>query len=192
PSNGADAVEMMRECARLALEEQRVIVFLEPIALYMTRDLHEEGDALWTAAYAAPGEAKAIKLGEVGRHGDGRDLAIVSYANGYYLSRQAEKILRERHGLKLRVIDLRWLAPLDEEGLLEAVKGCDRILIVDECRRTGSQSEALMAVFAERTPNVHCRRLTAEDSFIPLGRAATLTLPSRDSIVAAALELAGG
>lgn len=192
PSNGADAVEMLRECVRLALEEQRVVVFLEPIALYMTRDLHEEGDALWTSAYAAPGEAKPIKLGELGCHGDGKDLAIVSYGNGYYLSRQAEQVLREQHGLNLRVIDLRWLAPLNEEGLLEAVEGCDRILIVDECRRTGSQSEALMALFAERAPETDCRRLTAEDSFIPLGRAATLTLPSRDSIVAAALEMAGG
>jgi len=192
PSNGADAVEMLRECARLALEEQRVIVFLEPIALYMTRDLHAEGDALWTSAYAAPGEAKPIRLGEPGVHGDGTDLAIVSYGNGYYLSRQAEKVLAEEHGLKLRVIDLRWLAPLDEDGLIEATRGCERILIVDECRRTGSQSEALMALFAERSPGVPCRRLTAEDSFIPLGRAATLTLPSRDSIVAAAVETVRG
>jgi 2-oxoisovalerate dehydrogenase E1 component len=183
---------MLRECVRLALEEQRVIVFLEPIALYMTRDLDEEGDALWTSAYAAPGEAKPIRLGEIGRHGDGTDLAIVSYGNGYYLSRQAEKILGEEHGLDLRVIDLRWLAPLNEEGLLDAVAGAKRILIVDECRRTGSQSEALMALFAERSPGIQCRRITAEDSFIPLGRAATLTLPSRDSIVAAALELARG
>ncbi len=192
PSNGADAVEMLRECVRLALEEQRVVVFLEPIALYMTRDLHEEGDGLWTSAYAAPGEAKPIGLGELGRHGDGTDLAIVSYGNGYYLSRQAEKILREQHGLNLRVIDLSWLAPLNEDGLLDAVAGCERILIVDECRKTGSQSEALMALFAERAPKIGCRRIAAEDSFIPLGRAATLTLPSRDSIVAAALELARG
>ena len=192
PSHGADAVEMLRECARLALEEQRVIVFVEPIALYMTRDLHEEGDGLWTAAYQAPGEAKPIRLGDLGVHGDGKELAIVSYGNGHYLSRQAEKILRERHGLNMRVIDLRWLAPLNEDGLLEAVRGCERILIVDECRRSGSQSEALMALFAERAAKVPCARLTADDSFIPLGRAATLTLPSRDSIVAAALELVRG
>ncbi|HYE28874.1 MAG TPA: thiamine pyrophosphate-dependent enzyme [Allosphingosinicella sp.] len=192
PSNGSDAVEMLRESVRLALEEQRVVVFLEPIALYMTRDLHDEGDALWTSTYAAPGEAKPVRLGELGIHGDGTDLAIVSYANGFYLSRQAEKILREQHGLNLRVIDLRWLAPLNEEGLLDAVGGCGRVLIVDECRRTGSQSEALMALFAERAPELDCRRIAAEDSFIPLGRAATVTLPSRDSIVAAALEMVRG
>jgi 2-oxoisovalerate dehydrogenase E1 component len=158
----------------------------------MTRDLHEEGDGLWTSTYAAPGEGGPIKLGELGVHGDGSDLAIVTYGNGYYLSRQAEKILREQHKLKMRVIDLRWLAPLNEDGLLDAVAGCDRILIVDECRKTGSQSEALMALFAERASESPCRRIAAEDSFIPLGRAATLTLPSRDSIVAAALELVRG
>jgi 2-oxoisovalerate dehydrogenase E1 component len=192
PSNGADAVGMLRECVRLALEERRVVVFVEPIALYMTRDLHEEGDGLWTAPYAAPGEAKPIPLGTPAVHGDGTDLAIVSYANGYYLSRQAERILSERHGLGVRVVDLRWLAPLNEEALLDAVAGCGRILIVDECRRTGSQSEALMALFAERAPGTPVRRLAAEDSFIPLGRAATVTLPSRDSIVAAALETVRG
>jgi 2-oxoisovalerate dehydrogenase E1 component len=192
PSNGADAVEILRECVRLALEERRVVVFVEPIALYMTRDLHEEGDGLWTAPYAAPGEAKPIPLGTLGIHGDGTDLAIISYANGYYLSRQAEKVLRERHGLGVRVVDLRWLAPLNADGLLDAVAGCGHVLIVDECRRTGSQSEALMALFAERAPGTPVRRLTAEDSFIPLGRAATITLPSRDSIVEAALETVRG
>ena len=192
PSNGADAVGMLRECVRLALEEQRVVVFVEPIALYMTRDLHEDGDGLWTSPYVAPGEARPIRLGEPDVHGDGTDLAIVSYANGYYFSRQAEKLLAEQHGIAARVVDLRWLAPLDVDALLDAIAGCKRVLVVDECRRTGSQSEALVALFAERAPGVHCRRIAAEDSFIPLGRAATITLPSRDSIVAAALETMRG
>jgi 2-oxoisovalerate dehydrogenase E1 component len=192
PSNGADAVEMLRECVRLAREEQRVIVFVEPIALYMTRDLHEKDDALWTATYPAPGSAKPVRLGEVGVHGKGKDLAIVTYGNGYYLSRQAEKLLADEHKVKARVIDLRWLAPLPEAALLEAVKDCARILIVDECRRTGSQSEALMALFAEQLPEKPCARIAADDSFIPLGKAATVTLPSRDSIVDAALELVRG
>jgi 2-oxoisovalerate dehydrogenase E1 component len=188
PSNGRDAVQMLRECVRLAREEQRVVVFVEPIALYMTRDLHEEGDGLWTSVYEAPGDGAPIGLGQVGVHGDGTDLAIVTYGNGTYLSRQAEKLLAA-DGVMARVIDLRWLGPVDEETLVAAVGDAKRILIVDECRITGSQSEALMALFTERAPEKKLARIAADDSFIPLGKAATLTLPSRDSIVAAAKAL---
>ncbi|MGL5010295.1 MAG: thiamine pyrophosphate-dependent enzyme, partial [Paracoccaceae bacterium] len=42
PSTGRDAAMMLRECTRLAREEQRVVVFLEPIALYPMRDLHSD------------------------------------------------------------------------------------------------------------------------------------------------------
>jgi 2-oxoisovalerate dehydrogenase E1 component len=185
PSTGADAAKMLRECVRIARDEQRLAVFLEPIALYPMRDLHAEMDGAWMCRYPEPNER--IALGEVGIHGSGDDLAIVTYGNGHYLSRQAEKILRER-GVNMRIVDLRWLAPLPETALLEAVAGCRRVLIVDECRRTGSQSEALMTLFAERT-SVPATRIAAQDSFIATGPAYAATLPSRDEIVAAALRL---
>lgn len=190
PSSGQDAVAMLRECVRLAHEEQRVVIFVEPIALYMMRDLHAEGDALMTSRYQPPGDG-GIRLGEPGIHGEGTDLAIVTYGNGCYLSRQAQKLLAEE-GIAARVIDLRWLAPLAEDALLAAVAPCGKVLIVDECRETGSQSEALMALFTERAPGKPAARITATDSFIPLARAATLTLPSRDSIVAKAREMVRG
>ena len=189
PSNGYDAALMLRECVRLAREEQRVVVFVEPIALYMTRDLHEAGDGGWTRTYPAPGEA-AIGLGEVGVEGDGEDLAIVSYANGFHLSLQAQKVLAEQHGLNARIIDMRWIAPLPQQAILDATANCKKVLIVDECRRTGSQSEALMTLFNERTRQPDSR-LTAEDCFIATGPAYAATLPSRDAIVQAALRLSG-
>lgn len=190
PSSGQDAVAMLRECVRLAHEEGRVVVFVEPIALYMTRDLHAEGDGLMTSRYQPPGEGE-VRLGEVGVHGDGADLAIVTYGNGCFLSRQAQQLLAEE-GIAVRVIDLRWIAPLAEDALLEAVAPCAKVLIVDECRETGSQSEALMALFAERAADKHAERITATDSFIPLARAATHTLPSRDGIVAKVREMVRG
>ncbi len=193
PSNGVDAVHMMRECVRLAREEQRVIIFLEPIALYMMRDLHKSGDKGWTGLYPAPGEGKPIKLGDIGQYGRGTDLAILSYGNGYYLSRQAGKNLTKEHGLKTRILDLRWLAPLNERAILKAIAPCKNVLIVDECRKTGSQSEALMTLVQERaTHSPNLARLTAEDSFIPLGKGATVTLPSCASIIEAALNLVSG
>lgn len=192
PSNGADAVEMLRECVRLAREEQRVVVFLEPIALYMMRDLHEPKDGLWTATYSEPKKATPVRIGEIAQHGTGTELCILSYANGYYLSRQAAKALEDEHGVKLRVIDMRWLAPLPEDALLKAIKPCKHLLIVDECRRTGSVSETLAALVHEKLDSPpKTRRLAAEDSFIPLGRVATVTMPSKEQIIDEALALLG-
>lgn len=179
---------MLRESVRLAREEQRVVVFLEPIALYPMRDLHAEKDGGWMRHYPAPNEL--IPVGEVGVHGEGTDLAIVTFANGCYLSRQAERRLAER-GVKARVIDLRWLSPLPAEALVRAVQGAQRILIVDETRRSGGVAEALMALFTERTDVPHAR-LTAEDSFIATGPAYAATMPSADAIYRAALDLVEG
>lgn len=191
PSNGRDAALMVRECVRLAREEQRVVVFVEPIALYMTRDLYAPKDGLWTMPYPKPG-ADTAPLGSVATHGAGRDMAILSYANGYFLSRQAEPILARDHGIKTTLIDMRWISPLPVEAVLEATADFDKVLIVDECRDSGSPSEALATLFAEQRPETAIRRLTARDSFIATGPAFGATLPSRDGIVDAALTLMEG
>ena len=188
PSNGADAVGLLQEAVRLADEEQRVVVYLEPIALYHTRDLLKPDDGLWS--FADPGPEHRLAVGTLGVHGDGRDLAIVSYANGVFLSRQALPEI-ERAGIKARIVDLRWLTAIDHDRVFEAVRDCKRILVVDECRRSGSVSEELVANLVERgVASDRLARLTAEDSFIPLGVASTATMPSRDSIVEKALSLA--
>lgn len=184
PSTGDEAACMLRACHRLAREEQRVVIFVEPIALYPMRDLLEPGDGGWMRDYPAPD--LRIELDSVGVHGDGADLAIVTYGNGHYLSRQAQHDLAAQ-GVDARVIDLRWLAPLPEAALLEAV-GDRPVLIVDECRRTGGQAEALMAMMAEADVTKFAR-LTAEDSFVATGPAYGATLPSREGIVAAARSL---
>ena len=140
PSNGRDASGMLRECVRLAREEQRVVVFLEPIALYMTRDLHVPDDGLWAFDYPGPDDLDlpVTSLNDVGIFGESSDIAIITYGNGYFLSRQAEKILRESHDITSRIIDIRWLVPLPIENILHAVKDAKKVLIVDECRRSGS------------------------------------------------------
>ncbi len=187
PSNGADAARMLRECVRLAREEQRVVVFLEPIALYPMRDLHAEKDGLWLRRYPDP--AETIALGEVGVEGAGEDIAIVTFGNGVYLSHRALPRI-EAAGLKARIVDLRWLSPLPKDALTAAVRGCRHVLVVDETRHSGGVAEALMAHFHEHSP-AKLARLTAEDSFIPTGPAYAATMPSADGIVSAAIALTG-
>ena len=112
PSRGDDAVRMLRRCYRLAAEEGRVVVFVEPIALYGVKDLLADGDGAMSFRYDQI--AGDLAFGELGVEGDAGDvdLAIISYGNGAYLSRKALAQLRESGG-RYRLIDLRWLAPMD-------------------------------------------------------------------------------
>ena len=185
PSTGADAAMMLRECVRLAREEQRIVVFLEPIALYPMRDLHDDKDGGWMCRYPDPD--RTIPVGEVGVSHNGTYLAIVTFGNGNYLSHQALPALRAA-GIACRIIDMRWLSPLPAAALTAAVQGCRHILIVDETRHSGGVAEALMAHFHEAAA-VPLARITAEDSFIATGPAYAATMPSCEGIVQAAVRL---
>ena len=191
PSRGDEAVKLLRTCLALARVDGRVVVFLEPIALYMTKDLHADNDGLWLSDYPAQGEA--IPLGE-GRvyHEDAGDLTIVSYANGLWRSLRAARLLREQHGIAARVVDLRWLAPLNHDLVAREALATGRLLVVDECRRSGGLGEALIAGAVERTNGaVEMSLLAAEDTFLPLGPAMDLCLPDEARIVEAARALVG-
>ncbi len=191
PSNGADAVKLLRHCVYLANVESRIVFFIEPIALYMTKDLHEFGDQVWLSEY--PHLNQEIKLGEITSFGKGDDITIITYGNGYYLSRQAEKILREKDNIKSNVIDLHWLAPLPAKALIKAVKKSKRILIVDETRQTGSISEAIIALLVENLKDIpYIKRLTALDSFIPTGNSWQSVVPSVEKIIVTATEMVKG
>jgi 2-oxoisovalerate dehydrogenase E1 component len=198
PSNGADAALLLRQAVELAYRDNRLVVFLEPIALYMTRDLHAPGDNGWTFELPAPDAAlpefgtPAVVEAQLEADDSGQaDLVIVSYANGFYLSRQAQQELAAQ-GIRARVLDIRYLVPLHADKIAAAIGDCRKVLIVDECRKRGSLSEELFTALHELKPNrYHISRLCAEDSFIPLGAAAYHVLPSKGAIVEAALMLHG-
>lgn len=191
PSRPDDAVRMLRTCLAKAQIDGSVICFLEPIALYMTKDLHEPGDGAWATLYPPPGEAAPFGRGRVDLIDDGSDLTIVTYANGVFLALRAAKRLRDEHGVKARVVDLMWIAPLDEDLILEQVSATGRVLVVDEGRRTGGVNEAILALLADRLCGDMPRigRVCGEDSYIPLGPAANEVLPTEDKIIDGGLAL---
>ena len=184
PARPDDAAAMLATCAASAATDGSVSVVLEPIALYHTRDLHEDGDDGWVAPLAG----ENVPLGSARTYGHGTDLTIVTWANGLHMSLRVARRL-EAKGIDARVVDLRWLAPLPVEDVLREAAATGRVLVVDETRRTGGVSEGVVAALLDAGYDGRLARVASKDSFVPLGDAARLVLVSEDEIEQAALNL---
>jgi 2-oxoisovalerate dehydrogenase E1 component len=187
PARPDDAAAMLHTCAAAAKAAGVVCVFLEPIALYHTRDLYDDGDEGWLARYPDAG----VPIARARTYGDGTDLTILTFGNGLRMSLRVARRL-ESLGVRARVVDLRWLAPLPVEDMMREASVTGRVLIVDETRKTGGVGEGVLAALLEHGYGGAVDRVASMDSFIPLGDAALEVLLSEETIEAAAVKLAQG
>jgi 2-oxoisovalerate dehydrogenase E1 component len=181
---------MLRTCLAAADIDGRVSVFLEPIALYHTRDLHTAGDGEWLAGYLQPSEWSGahVPIGSARRYGEGADLTLVTFGNGVPMSLRVARRLAET-GLGARVLDLRWIAPLPAEDLLREAEATGAVLVVDETRASGGVSEGVITALVDAGYTGRVARVAATDSFIPLGDAARHVLVGETTIEKAAVDL---
>ncbi len=190
PARGDDAAAMLRTCLAAADVDGAVCVFLEPIALYHTRDLYDAGDGGWLSPYLAPQRwpESHVPIGRGRAYGDGTQVTLVTFGNGVPMSLRVARRLAEV-GIGARVLDLRWLSPLPVEDLLREADATGRVLVVDETRRSGGVSESVIAALADAGYRGRAARVAAKDSFIPLGDAAGHVLVSEAGIEKAASDL---
>lgn len=190
PSRGDDAANMLRTLTALAKVDGRVCAFLEPIALYMTKDLYEAGDGQWQFEYPAPGEAMTLGEGRVYNEA-ANDLVVFTFGNGVPMALRAARTIEAELGWKVRVIDLRWLAPLNDAFIAEQAKSARHIIVLDEGRRSAGVGEGIITAIVEggsgATP---LQRVVGADTYTPLAGAALLVLPGEADVVAAARQLA--
>jgi 2-oxoisovalerate dehydrogenase E1 component len=189
PARPDDAAAMMHSCVEAASAAGVVCVFLEPIALYHTRDLYSDGDDGWVARYPDLEVAAQAPIGRARTYGDGTDLTLLTFGNGLRMSlRVAQRLAHV--GINCRTVDLRWLAPLPVDDIIRESNATGKALIVDETRTTGGVGEGVLAVLLEHGFSGTVDRVASHDSFIPLGDAALEVLLSEDAIEAAATKLA--
>jgi 2-oxoisovalerate dehydrogenase E1 component len=185
PSRPEDAAPMLRACLDAAETYGQVSVYLEPIALYHERDLYEPGDHGWLGTYSPDAVAP---IGSARLHGDGTDIAIVTFGNGVRMSLRVAARLAAA-GVGVRVLDLRWIAPLPYDDLFRAVAPVGRVLVADETRHSGGVGEGVLATLVEAGFPRRVARVASRDSYIPLGAAADLVLLSESDIEQAAWAL---
>ncbi|TQC50825.1 MFS transporter [Rhodococcus sp. WS4] len=192
PARPDDAAAMMLTCAAAARTAGALCVYLEPIALYHNRDLYENGDEQWLSPYPDPARLPSnhVPIGSARTYGEGTDLTIVTFGNGVWMSLRVARRLEQAH-IAVRVVDMRWLAPLPVRDVLREAKATGKVLVVDETRRSGGVSEGVVAALVDEGFSGSVARVTSDDSFIPLGDAALEVLLSENTIEAAAIKLLG-
>jgi 2-oxoisovalerate dehydrogenase E1 component len=189
-SRGDDAAMMLRTMMALAKVDGRVCAFLEPIALYMTKDLYEAGDGQWQFDYPAPDQAMTLGEGRV-YDKTANDLVVFTFGNGVPMALRAARLIEQELGWQVRVVDLRWLAPLNDAFIAAQAQTAKRILVLDEGRKSAGVGEGVITAIVEAgygaTP---LRRVVGADTFTPLAGAALLVLPGEADVVDAARTLA--
>jgi 2-oxoisovalerate dehydrogenase E1 component len=192
PSRGDDAAGMLRTAAALAKVSGRVVAFLEPIALYMTKDLYEDKDGGWLFPYPAPDAC--VPFGAPRAYGPEQpDLLVITYGNGVRMGLRAARRIAQDTGSRVRVLDLRWLKPLNAEAIVAEADAAGRVLVVDEGRRTGGIAEEIFTLLDERArTGLPKERIASEDTYIPLGPASDTVLVSEAGVEAAMRVLLGG
>lgn len=130
PSTAYDAKGLMKA----AIRDDNPVVFLEHKLLYSFRNL-------------VPEDNYVVPLGKADVKRAGTDVTVV--ASGYMVwhAMLAAQIL-QREGISVEVVDVRTIAPLDEDTIGDSVRKTGRVVVVAEaCREYGPANEwAMVAI----------------------------------------------
>jgi pyruvate/2-oxoglutarate/acetoin dehydrogenase E1 component len=136
-----------------------------------------------------PGGDHLVPIGKARTARDGSDVSIITYGATVWKALEAADELA-KSGVAAEVIDLRTLAPLDDEAIVATVRKTNRVVIVHEDTRTGGVAGEITARINElcwEWLDAPVLRVTAHD--VPLPNAPALedfVLPQTADIVAAA------
>jgi 2-oxoisovalerate dehydrogenase E1 component beta subunit len=96
-----------------------------------------------------PDEAYEVEIGKADVKREGDDLTVVAYGLMLHLCLEAAQRLQDDDGYSAEVVDLRTIAPLDKETVLESVRKTSKAMVVYEDNRTYGAGAEVVATIAE-------------------------------------------
>ncbi len=118
-------------------------------------------------------EIRPLPIGKAELLRDGDDIAILSIGSMVIPSLEASKIL-EKKGIRCRLVNARFVKPLDKALILNAVRGVRLIITVEENTTHGGFGSAVMELVAGEHKNVPVLMLGLPDRFIEHGARSAL------------------
>lgn len=99
---------------------------------------------------------------------EGKDVALLAFGRMVKYARQAADIL-EQQGIDARVVDMRWVKPLDKEAIKKA--GATKLVVtIEEGVISGGVGEAVLEVLSDEHIVVDALTLGIPDDFVDQGK----------------------
>lgn len=163
-----------------AIKDPDPVIFMEPKRIYRAgkQEVPEE-------YYEVPiGKAKVVKKGT--------DVTVVAWGA---LVREVEKAVKllENDNISVEIIDLRTIAPLDQETVVNSAKKTGRFMVVHEAVRSYGPAAELISLVNERafySLEAAPVRITGFDITVPLARGEHYHFPQPEKIAKKIKELA--
>jgi len=114
-------------------------------------------------------EDYGFEIGKAVTVNEGTDITVIACGSCVYQAKEAAKILDHDHGLKVRVINMHTIKPIDKEAIMTAVKDTRRIMTVEDHSVIGGLGSAVAEVIAEGGKACAFRRLGLQDKFSAIG-----------------------
>ena len=174
PSNPYDAKGLLTA----AIRDEDPVAFLEHMKLY--RSFREE----------VPEEQYEIELGKANVSREGSDVTVVAYG---YMVREALKAAEqlEEEDISVEVIDLRTVAPIDYQTIVESVEKTGRMVFVQEAQRQAGVGHNVISEVSQRailSLKAPISFVSAPDTIYPFAQMENEWLPSATEITEAIKE----
>src|SRR5918992_612825 len=134
PATASDAKGLMKA----AIRDDDCVLFFEHKYLY--RRIKEE----------LPAGDHVVPIGKARVAREGKDVSVITYAATVWKALEAADRLEGEDGVSVEVIDLRSLAPLDDDAIVDTVRKTNRVLVLHEDTRTGGIAGEITARINER------------------------------------------
>jgi pyruvate dehydrogenase E1 component beta subunit len=171
PSNPYDAKGLMIASIR----DNDPVFFMEHLNLYH--------------AFRAevPEEDYTVELGKANVVREGSDVTIITYGMMVHTSVKAADEL-EKQGIKVEVIDLRTVSPIDIDTIVASIKKTNRAIVVQEAQKSAGVAAEVIAQINEKAI-LHLEapvlRVAGPDTVYPFAQIEDTWLPNPARIVAA-------
>lgn len=169
PSTPADAKGLLKS----AIRDDNPVIFIEDMILYFVPG-------------PVPEEDYSIPIGVADIKKPGRDVTLVTWSKMLGAAFKAAAQL-EQEGISVEIVDLRTLAPLDEETILQSVTKTGRLVVLHEATRTGGFGGEIAAIVAEKAFSqlkAPVKRIAAPDIPVPYSKPLeAFYLPNEKTII---------